>query len=224
MAGIGRFNPFPFRLGGGKRPIELAHEALVAAYGQNLDVDDSTITGLEAYAEAAVVSQVWTVANRLGHQLVPSKMVDNLPIWESITRLQPAASDRDADRRAELAGKMRGLFNNAEPDIRDACAEVLGTNFVNVVYTASADEITYWPGLNPGAPLTPWTSNVCMVWVEVTKAHLSQESFDRKIGRLGRMLDDLLPVWMGFDFYTVDTNGTDEGFILDVSLLDEAGL
>jgi len=224
MAGFGRFNPFPLRFGGGKRPIELAHNALIAAYSQNLDADDSTIVGLEAYAEARVVSQVWTASNRLGHQLVPKKMIENLPIWEKATGLQPDATDSEVERRAELAGKMRGLFNNAEPDIRDACQEVLGDCFVDVHYTATADEITYWPGLNPGAPLTPWTSNVCMVWVEVAKNHLSQEAFDRKIGRLGRMLDDMLPVWMGFNFYTTDTNGTDEGFILDVSLLDEAGL
>lgn len=224
MAGFGRFNPFPLRFGGGKRAIELAHEGLVSAYSQNLDTDDDTIVGLEAYAEARVISQPWIASKRLGHQLSPQRMIENLPIWERITRLQPDATDSEADRRAELAGKMRGLLNNAEPDIRDACAEVLGTCFVDVHYTDTADEITYWPGLNPGPSLTPWTSNVCMAWVEVTKAHLSQEAFDRKIGRLGRMLDDLLPVWMGFNFYTVDTNGTDEGFILDVSLLDEAGL
>jgi hypothetical protein len=224
MPGFGRFNPFPFRFGGGKRAIELAHEALVVAYSQNTDTSDETIQGLEAYAEARVISQAWVASKRLGNQMVPTKMLENLPIWESVCRLQADASDSDQERRAELSGKLRGLINNAEPDIRDACIEVLGPAFVDVVYTQEADEMTYWPGVNPGMPITPWTSNVCMAWVEVTKVGMNQDVFERRVGRLMRMLDDLLPVWMGFNFFTTDTNGTDEGFILDVSLLDEAGL
>jgi hypothetical protein len=223
--GFGRFNPFPLRLGGGKRPHELAYDTLVKAYSENLDTSDGSIAELEAFAESRILGQAWVASKTLANQMIPSRMTAGLPIWEQATGVNPDDFDSVVERRSEVAGKLRGLFNNAEPDIRDAAAEVMGRNFVAVHFTASADDTTYWPGENPGPPVMPWSSNSCMVWVQVTKRGLSQERFDRLVGRMGRMLDDLIPVWMGFDIFTWDLDSSaDEGFVLDVSLLDETGL
>jgi hypothetical protein len=225
MAGFGRFNPVPMRLGGGKRPHEVAYDALVKAYSENLDVSDNTIAELEAFAESRILGTAWVASKSLANQMIPARMTSGLPIWEEATNVNPDNFDSVQERRSEVAGKLRGLFNNAEPDIRDAAEEVMGVNFVAVHFTASADDTTYWPGENPGPPETPWTSNSCMVWVQVTKTGLSQERFDKLVGRLGRMLDDLIPAWMGFDIFVWDTNeSAEEGFILDQSLLDETGL
>lgn len=222
--GLGRFNPFPLRLGGGKRPIELAHETLTKAYGENLDIDDSTVAGLEAYAEARITGTAWIASKRLANQMIPSKMLEGLPIWEDATGLVSEEAVNEAERRAAVAGKLRGLFNNATPDVRDACAELLGANFVGLYTTASADDTTYWPAINPGHPEMPWSTNSAIYFVEVTRAGLDQEVFLRKIGKVGRMLDDMIPAWMGFYVFTRDTHGSATGFILDKSLLDITGL
>jgi hypothetical protein len=224
MAGFGRFNPWPFQFGGGKRPIEVIHEALVDAYSPVLDMSQDTFADIEAHAEATVLAGTWVAGARLRNQAVPATMVEALPEWEQITKLRPAADDSDDDRRAELAGKIRGLFNNAEPDISEACAEVLGSNFVACHYVSESEAMTYWPGMAPGPATQPWSSARCIVLVEATKGALSSDAYSRKVGRLERLLDDMLPAWMTFCVFRHDELSGVAGFYLDESMLDEVGL
>lgn len=224
MAGFGRFNPWPFQFGGGKRPIEVVHEALVDAYSPVLDMSQDTFADIEAHAEATVLSGTWIAGARLQGQAVPATMLEALPDWEKITKLRPSADDSDSDRRAELTGKIRGLFNNAEPDISEACAEVLGDNFVACHYVSESDAMTYWPGIAPGPAGRPWSSARCIVLVEATKGTLTSADYSRKVGRLERLLDDMLPSWMAFCVFRRDSLSGVAGFFLDVSMLDEVGL
>lgn len=226
MAGFGRFNPWPFQFGGGKREIEIVHESLVDAYSPVLDMSEDTFAEIEAHAEATVLSGLWIAGERLRNQAVPATMIEALPDWEAITKLRPAAGDSDDDRRAELAGKIRGLFNNAEPDISEACAEVMGINFVQCWYLEDADAMTYWPGMAPGPSIMPWASGRAYLLVECTRGTLSSVEYLRKVGRLSRLLDDMLPVWMTFSIYRHDTDPvtSDAGFLLGTSILGEVGL
>lgn len=222
--GFGAYSPFPVRFGGGKRPVETEHEALLETYKPVFNVDQGELPWLEAMAEAAVAGMMWAGSLRLANQRTPTKMIDGLRIWEEACGLSPSASDPPVERRAEVAAKFRSYGNNAEPDIRDVCAAMMGSNFVELSWVLTAEDVTYWPGINPGPPGLEWFSRQCIAYIEVTKAGLDQASFDRKVGKLTQALDSFLPAWMTFEIFTVDTSGADEGFILDFSSLDEAGL
>lgn len=227
---FGAYGPFPIRFGGGKRPIETEHEALLETYKSVFDIErggEDSGKGLpwvEAYAEAAVLGIMWAGSQRGANQRTPLKLLEGLPVWEEACGLTPGVNDPLTERRAEVAAKFRSFGNNAEPDIRDVCVAMMGSNFVELSWVSDADDVTYWPGFNPGPPGLEWFSRRCIAFVEVTKTGLTQDAFDRKVGKLAQVLDSFLPAWMTFEIFTVDTNGTDEGFILDYSSLDEVGL
>lgn len=221
---FGCYNPFPFQLGGDERAIETVHRGLNEQYAKTFDVSDGTLADVESYAEAVVIACGWDAAARGGAQMRPLEMLEGLPIWERACGLRPSPSDLPSERRAELAAQFRGFAGNAEPDMRDVCAELMGANFVETSYIPPLSTVTYWPGMVPGPPMLPWFSNRCTLFVEVTKAGLSQEAFDRKTEKLSSVLSRLIPSWMDFAIFLFDSNGSDEGFILDLSLLDEAGL
>ncbi|NUP13739.1 MAG: DUF2313 domain-containing protein [Polyangiaceae bacterium] len=222
--GFGPYGGFPRRFGGGKSVKQIIHEDLLKFYKPIFTDDPEQLPWVESYAEASILQNVQICANRLRKQLQPRKMLENLPVWEEATGLRPSPRDSRRDRQAELAAKMRGFGNNAEPDIRDACQELLGENFVDVHYVADDEEITYIPGFNPGPPGLEWSANRCVARVEVRKGTLTATQFDRLIGKLCRLLSDFLPSWMSWEWFLHSTNDPDKGFILDVSLLDETGL
>lgn len=221
---FGRFGQFPFRFGGGKRPRELAHEALLDGYRKVLDVSPDQLTDSEAFAEAAVLAMVWVAGKRAANQGQPLKMLEWLEPFEQAMQVRPAPGDSDFQRRETLAGKFIALIGNAEPDILAAATQALGVNIVGVSYLTDAEAVTYIPGINPGPPGLDWFSQRCICFVEVNSYGLTSAQYDAKVDRLKRLLDALLPAWMGFYVYRFDVEGADEGFILDVSLLDEVGL
>lgn len=224
MAGFGCFNPWPLEFGGGKRDVEIVHESLVDAYSPVLDMTSDTFAEIEAFAESCVLSGAWIAGKRLENQSVPSTMVEALPDWETIAGLRPASSDSDDDRRSELAGKFRGLFNNSEADISEACSEAMGPHFVNVHYVSESSAMTYWPVMSPGPSTQPWSSARQIVLVEVRKLALTNEAYTRKVGRLERMLDAMLPCWSALGVFRQDTLSGVAGFFLDYSMLDEVAL
>lgn len=223
--GLGCYNPFPFSLGGGVEPVEVIHQALNEHHGRVLDVSEGSVADCENYAEALLYHGAWRGNERIAGQNQPAKMLENLPIWEAATGLRPSSQDLPVERRAVLAAKMRGYAGNAPPDISDVCEALMGANFVQVSYVPTGEALTYIPGIFPGPPDCPWFSREAIALVEITKAGLDQDAFDRKVGHLRRELDSLLSMWMAFEVYVHDTNDADEtGFVLDYSLLDEAGL
>ena len=224
MARFGCYNPFPFRFGGGKRPIEIVHETLLESYAPVLNVEEGGLAFSESYAEAKLLSNIMVASERLKNQAIPSKALEAVPDFERMMRIQPLSTATDNDRRDEIAGKLRGLFNNAEPDIRDACSKLLGENFVQIHYVDESSAMTYWPGVQPGQPAMPWASWRALVLVEAQKLRLTSDQYSEKVGRCARMLDNMLPAWMGFDIFRYDEVGGVDGFYLDESLLDEVGL
>jgi hypothetical protein len=221
---FGRFNKFPFRFGGGKSAHEQVHEALLASYAKVLDTSPDGVVDSEAYAEAACLAMVWAAGRRAGNQLQPTRMTDWLEPWESILLTRPAPGDTDAERRRSVAGKFRVLTNNAEPDIFAACSAILGINIVDVSYLSGADVTEYYPAINPGPPGAEWYSDALTVRVQVNNVGITSSAYDRKVAKLEEMLDGMLPTWMRSEVFRWDTEGVEDGFILDVSTLDEVGL
>jgi len=222
--GFGRYNSFPFRFGAGKTAKRAIHQALLDRYTPVFDTDDSKLPAVEAYVEAHIASQAWNAAERVGNQLQPTKMLENLPVWEEACGLRIGLDDTERERRADVAAKFRGFGSNAEPDIRDACEALLGRAFVECRYVAAAEEYAYMPGYNPGPPGLEWASNRCKVFVHVQRTGETDDAWFRLMGKLARMLDALLPSWMDSDWFIHDTDGTDDGFFLDISRLDYTGL
>lgn len=224
MPGFGRFNKFPFRFGGGKSSHEQIHEALLSSYSKVLDTSPDGVVDSEAYAEAACLAMVWTAGLRAANQLQPMRMLDWLEPYEKILLTRPAPGDTDATRRRAVAGKFKALTSNAEPDILAACSAILGLNIVGVSYLTGSDVTTYQPNVNPGPPGFDWYSDALVVRVEVNNVGITQSAYDRKVAQVEEMLDGMAPSWMRFEVYRWDTDGTDFGFYLDLSMLDEVGL
>lgn len=222
--GLGRFNPCPLRIGGGKRSIELAHESLLGAYRPVLDVAPEQLAESEAYAEAAVLAMVWASGRRAANQAIPTRMLEWVEEYEQIVLTHPGTYDSDHQRRAEIAAKFRSLVANAEGDIYEACSLILGINIEDVTYLDDSEATTYLPGINPGPPGIEWMSQRAIARVEVNSASLTEAEYTRKVEKLVALLDALLPAWMGFDVFRLDNDGAEDGFFLDVSLLDEVGL
>ncbi len=216
--GFGRGNPFPFTLGGGESVVDSIHVALLDAYAPGWDVEDDTEKNADAYAEALAVTFVWVANRRIANQAQPLKMLETLPVWEEAARLRPRPNDRDSDRRRRLASKLRGIANSTLTDIADACDALLGNNFVAALVAEAADQITYWPGQNPGPPGYEWSSNRAHVQIQVSKAGVTDSDFLTMTNELERVLDGMCPAWMTFSWHT------GSGFVIEDSLLGEMAL
>lgn len=217
---FGRFGGFPRSLGGGKPAKKTIHEDLIDYYEPVFDTSEDQLPWLEAYAEASVLQSVWAAGERLKHQLNPTKMLENLPVWEEATQLRPRASDYPSTRRANLAAKMRGFGDNDEGAIYDVCQSIMGTAFVDLVFLDEADVTSYIPGILPGPPGLDWYSNRAHIYVELQQAGLSEDEFSERVNALGRTLEDFLPAWQTWSWFV----GTGGGFFCDSSRLNYDGL
>lgn len=219
MPGFGRFGCWPFQFGGAIRPIEAEYNALreaLAPNRQGYDVDDD-LTDIEVYAQASALAQIWAANRRSANQAIPARMLEELPREEEILGLRPAPTDTPLDRRASVAAKRRGLAGNTLADIEATCRAVLGANFEAVETVDADDQITYWPGINPGPPGREWSSNRCAIGVRMNTVGITDDQRDTKIAALAEKLDAMLPAWMTFE---IGTGDAEDGFICDIGICD----
>lgn len=225
MAGFGCYNPYPRKLGGGKRPIQVVHEGLLEASDRaGLDVSEGSVEWCESLAQSAIIANGYAAAERAHYYLIPRKMTESLPMWERALGIQPPTGSPSYARRREVESRFRALTNNAEPDIRDVCSRSTGRCYVGVSYVPLGQELTYLPGVNPGPPGLEWSSSQCTVFVTLTNDGVTQEEYVRRESALAQLLDDFLPGWMAFSIDRVDTLDGDSGFFLDYSPMDEVSL
>lgn len=222
MSGFGSYNSWPFTFGGGESNEEICHQFLLDEYRKHgWDVEPGSLGEIEAYAEASLASQVMEAAERGGGQCVPATMCESLPDWEEATGTLAAGSP--AERRAVIKAKFLGYGGNAEPDIYNVCAALLGRQLVSVSYVSDAGDVTYWPGINPGPPGLEWATTRNIVLVRVTKVGVSEGVFRRLVSTMRALLDDFLPSRMDHSVYTHDTDSNgDDGFVVGKSLVGEA--
>lgn len=196
MPKFGR-SPFPRRFGGGKHVIEQEHEALLQALAPAFDITDDSPIYAEAYAQACAVAFVWTASGRARGAFIPARMLETLTDWEEACRTRPSSSDSTADRRARVAGKLRGLTGNTLGDIGDALRALLGQRFVDVVVVAPANEVVYWPGVNPGPEGFDWSSNRAVIAARLDVASMSGSEARSLLQRALELLDSMAPAWEG---------------------------
>lgn len=195
----GVFGCFPFTFGDTTdEPQETEHRALLDAMADVLDPTQDTAHEIETWAQSLALAVIWEASERLANQMVPAKMLEALPWWEEVLKLTPTPEDTDNDRRARVAAKLRGLGNNALPDIEETARKVLGLSFVEVIVVDPANVISYWPGGIPGPPGLEWYSNRCVVGVRMAKAGMTDAQFFAKRAALIQALDALIPAWMGY--------------------------
>ena len=225
MAGFGCYNPYPRKFGGGKRAIQVVHEGLLEASDRaGLDVSEGSVEWCESLGQAAVIANGHAAAERAHYHIIPRKMTESLPVWEQALGITPAIGTTSYDRRMAVDARFRALTSNAEPDIRDVCANVTGRAFVGVSYVPLAQELRYWPGIKPGPPGLDWVSTQCMVFVTLTNQTVTDAEYLRIESTLYELLDNFLPAWMAFSIDRVDTVENESGFFLDFSPMDEVSL
>jgi len=208
-------NPYPLRYGGGVNPLIVEHEAMLAALAPGFDTTPDSPVYAEAYAHALALTMIWRLNGRLRNQLVPLRMLETLPTWEAACKLRPTPTDSMPERRRRMAAKLRGIIGNTIADIHDSMAAILGAHFLGLASTALADEVTYWPGVNPGPPGFEWTSNRAMIAVRTQRLGLADVAFDALLARAAEMLEAMIPAWMGYQV------GTDEGgWIVEIGIVD----
>lgn len=210
MSELGLYGELPFTLGGEESVVEAEHRALLKAYEPAYDASEGTENYAECFAYATVLANVWAVNERIGNQMIPARMLDNLTIWEEVLKLRPSSKDYDNERRNRVAARLRGIASNATVDIAEAARSIFGDEFEDLVFVAPADAITYWPGLNPGPPGFEWSSNKCIVGVRV----IVGAEFQSRRAALADLLQAMLPAWMSFVI------GVGAGFICDVGICD----
>lgn len=203
---------------------EQCRQALLESYAPVFDCADGELAEIEASAEASVVAMVWAASDRLAKQGQALRMIEALPVWEEACGMRPSPGDSATERRQALAAKFRGYTGDTAADIRNACASVMGGAFVALHYVPANEQHAYWPGINPGPPGFEWMTNRNRIFAQVTKAGQSDEAFRRRVNKMSGVVDSILAVDCVFDWFVSDTDGTEDGFFLDQSNLDEVGL
>jgi hypothetical protein len=212
MIGFGSNNPFPFTFGGGICTKEVMRNDILDKLSFFLSPDDVG-NFAETTGEAALIALIWKCNKRISNQGVPTRMLENLAVWEEATNLRPKNSDTMVERRARLAAKMRAEINNAVVDIESVASKALGINYESVIQVDQVDAISYWPGVNPGPPGYEWCSNYAHVAIKMNKLGLTETQFLDKRDYLHRLLHSFLPSWMTFEIGTGDSFVASSGIL-----------
>ncbi len=196
--GFGIYGTFPFTFGDtSDDAFEVEHTAMLGALAEyGLDATEGTEHEIETYAHALALSMIWDADERLANQAIPEKMLEALTDWEQILKLTPTIDDSDQERRARVAAKLRGLINNALPDIEATAKKVLGVNFAAVVLVDPANHYIYSPANVPGPPGFEWSSSRAIVGIRMTTTGLSAAQFAAKRAATIQALDSMMPAWM----------------------------
>lgn len=219
MSGAFNFSPETYGGEANVHDTELLLEALLEADGSALAKGVDSYVWAERFAEARVLHYLWSTARRLRYQSDPERMTDFLGRWERILKITPQPGATDTERRARVAAKLAIFGQSATTDVVvSTLSAVLGSAFVSVVRTNSADATGFVPGgavIPGGATLGDggWYSTIAYLAIETAKGDLSDAEFYARVGLVAEILDDLLPVWVTFDWFLDGPSGA--GFILD---------
>ncbi len=207
--------PFPRRFGGGINNLIVEHTALLDQLKLGYDVSEDTAVYAEAYAHAIAIVGMWRVNGRLRNFLVPSKMMESLPVWEESCHIRPEPGDTPQQRRRVLGAHFLGFHGNLLVDLENVCTAAGGANFIRIGGVDSADVVDYWPGINPGPPGFEWMSTRLTYVFVVSRTGMEPRNFYALVRFINKEMTGLLPAEMVFQV------GTDEGgFIVDVGILD----
>lgn len=217
----GGFDPSPVKFGGqaGHRE-EVIVDSLLESDGTAFSKERASIVWAEREADARCLAYMWGLNRRLSLQHDPRRMTDFLPRWERILGIVPPPTMSAKRRRAIV--ELRFMTENATPDassVQAALELALGATFVSVVHQTSADATGSVPGgaAVPGGVTLPdddWRSTIAYILVKAERPPtMSTEEFYSLVAETTTALDDLVPAWVTFDWFTDGSGGA--GFWLD---------
>lgn len=230
MAGLGGFNPAPFKFGeAASTDLEAIHNAFADSQGSALARERGSIAWVENHAMARVLYELYGQSRRLGNVNDPKRMTSTLPRWEKILQIFPSESDTQAERRARVEAKLSLLSAGTTLQVvNDYLTLVLGDMFVKLEFSDPLTATTYVPGggsVSGGGPtfldgdnadpaISPYASSLGYVAILLQRpANMTIELFYERAGRIYEEMDNLLGAWMDFDWVNDGPNGA--GFYLD---------
>lgn len=128
---------------------EMLYRAKIAAlggqYGEGDDLDPRM--DAKAYAEAIREAVIRMLLRRAGEQLLPSKLVDMLPVREAEYGVVPGPNDSIATRRAVLVARAKVPRGSSLINMNNALRDLLGDDFVRIKTREADDpsESVDWP-------------------------------------------------------------------------------
>ena len=195
----------PFPCGAPDLTYEQERDAILAELeGVIGDGTPGTALEIEVSGDAVAVAMIRAGNDRMANQNFPRRMLDVIPKWEESLNLRPGSDDSRRMRGLAIEAKIRGFAGNARPDLEATASGIGGVSFVEMRTVAPADEITYWPGVNPGPPGFELTSNRAHLAVVLVKDGLNETQFTTLEDKIVDALDDLRPDWLT---YVVGTDG-----------------
>lgn len=217
----GLYGTFPFTFGGEESAQEITSQALKTALspepGLGYDVTDPMMVA-EIDADANAIASIWDVNERLTNSALPLRMMEALPEAEQIYGVRPTPDQSDAERRVNIAAKVRALPDNTRASIQAAAEALAGSQFVGMFTPSESQVYVFWPLVNPGPPGFEWTSSRNHIQIALTKAGLPDDaSYERLRASMTGLLDAMLPATHTFGV----TLGT--SFILGTSQLGLGG-
>ena len=230
MAGLGGFNPAPFKFGqASSTELEAIQDALAESQGTAIVRERGSTAWVENHATARVLYALYNDARRLGNVNDPKRMTSTLPRWEKILQIFPSESDTLADRRARVEVKLSILSAGTTIQVvNDYLTLVLGDMFVKLEFSDPLTATTHVPGggtVSGGGPtfldgdnadpaISPYASSLGYVAILLQRpTNMTIELFYERAGRIYEEMDNLLGAWMDFDWVNDGPNGA--GFYLD---------
>ena len=229
MAGLGGFNPAPFKFGeAASTDLEAIHNAFADTQGTSLARERGSVAWVENHATARVLYALYGLAYRLANVNDPARMTSTLPRWEKILNIVPSDSDTALERRARVEAKLSLLSaGTTKQVVEDYLSLVLGDMFVGLKFSDPMEATTYVPGGGsvPSGPtfldgeligdtMSPYASSLGYVAILIRRpANMTIELFYERAGRIYEEMDNLLGAWMDFDWVNDGPNGA--GFYLD---------
>lgn len=208
----GGYHPYPRRFGGAASgTLEVLHKDLNDRRGTAYDPKDGSVVNVENHALArAIVFDGWHTNDRLSLQWDPRCTTDMLARWERIFGITTNPRLSDAARRAELTRRWRafgeGVTNHAR--MYQVLTEALGPFFGAIEYISLDNAVVHVPAATPSYPWgtvslgVGWYSTVAHILVLLVKpAGATEADFYEAAGKVGKLLDPIVPAWVRFDWY-----------------------
>jgi hypothetical protein len=239
MPRYGGFSPYPLRYGGGEGNssaplLQRVFESIAAQRGSAYDQTTQSAVGVENMANArAITFDLYGANARLANQFRPATMTADglLPRWERIFNTPTLPGDTEATRRARVGAAWASIgLVNTHQAVVDALTATLGPLFSGIIaYQSPATATAFWPGAGNNTARLPFVSTILHIDVQVnlvppyvvpnTSPPAPNALFWAAVAVMVPVLDAMLPSWVTFDFYTLNSHGT-TGFYLDEPDLD----
>ena len=230
MAGLGGFNPAPFKFGeAASTDLEAIQNAFADTQGTSLARERGSVAWVENHATARVLYALYGLAYRLANVNDPARMTNTLPRWEKILNIAPLDSDTIVERRNRVTAKLSLLGKGTTLQVvEDYLTLVLGSMFVGLKFSDPTEATTYVPGggaVPGGGPafldgdladprISPYASSLGYVAILLQRPeNMTVELFYERAGRIYEDMNNLLGAWMDFDWVQDGPNGA--GFYLD---------